>query len=353
MKKMTNRQRIKAAINGELVDRVPVSFFLHNELIEHLPPNELASYMIEQNKSYEWDFIKVILNYTHYSEAWGGKYTWDKDWGNFIRPQPVRETIPIKEISDLGRIQYIDTPQRTFAEQLEVTNILSESTNRLVPIIHTIYSPLTVILLLAGWTGVPINTLELLLIKKFMKEAPSLFHRALRAISETISQYASQAIRSGADGIMMTTAPWTKDNIDTAEYETFGTPYNLPIFESAAKEGASINILHICGENILFDLFSTYPIQIISYDSSHPRNLNLQAAMSASNKAIWGGLCQGTHGSLFTGPEEEIIEEVNHVLEQTKGLRFILGAGCNIDSRVPALHLRFVKQAVNDWFRNI
>lgn len=39
----------------------------------------------------------------------------------------------------------------------------------------------------------------------------------------------------------------------------------------------------------MLDFLSDYPVQVISYDASSPRNPGLAEALGRTNKAIWGG----------------------------------------------------------------
>lgn len=182
-----------------------------------------------------------------------------------------------------------------------------------------------------------------------MKENPEALHHGLSIIIQSLADYARQAIRVEADGIFITTTVWSRDVITEEEHEIFGRPYDLPIYEAAIDEGATFNILHLCRENIMLDFLSDYPVQVISYDASSPRNPGLAEALGRTNKAIWGGIDH--KNTLLNGPVDAIVAEVQAALEQTGGRRFFLGPSCAISSQLPDVHLLAAKEALFSWRR--
>ncbi len=56
--KMTKLERVLAAVRGEQLDRVPISFWGHDYLREWSAEG-LASAMLERHFNYDWDWMKV------------------------------------------------------------------------------------------------------------------------------------------------------------------------------------------------------------------------------------------------------------------------------------------------------
>lgn len=335
---MTKTRRIMAAVKGETVDRVPLSFFQHNLETEHSPDATVA-YLLEQNRKFGWDFIKVQLNYTYYGQAWGCKYR--------ITPgqKPVQEYYVLKSAKDLNKLKKLDGTKGVFADQLKVTRMLGESLKGSVPYIQTLFSPLSVLIQLSG--GVPLSPSETDAVRQFMREDPKAMHYALSVISQTLADYARESIKLGASGIFVTTTSWSGEVMTEEDYKVFGKPYDIAIFEAANQAGATINILHLCRDKIFFDLINEYPVQILSYDSHTKNNPSLKEAMLRTSKALWGGINQKM---MPQGPKEEIIAEVRAALEQTGRKRFILGPGCSLPTGVtiPDAHLIAAKEALEE-----
>ena len=321
MTEMTKRERVMAAVKGEAVDRAPVSFFGHNHEAERSSDGVVAL-LLKQNRKFGWDFLKVQLRPSYYGEAWGCKYRWDPERG------PVVEDYVVKSADGFAKLKKLEPPKGVLGEQIKVARLLGEALKGSVPYVQSIFSPLTVAGQLAG--ALPRTPSEADAIKRFMKENP-------------------EALHHGLSGIFITTTVWSRDVITEEEYEIFGRPYDLPIYEAAIDEGATFNILHLCRENIMLDFLSDYPVQVISYDASSPRNPGLAEALSRTNKAIWGGT-DHKH-TLLNGPVDAIVAEVQAALEQTGGRRFFLGPGCAISSQLPDVHLLAAKEALFSWRR--
>ena len=213
------------------------------------------------------------------------------------------------------------------------------------PYIQTILSPLTVAARLAG--AMPQTPTESVPVKQFMKENPEAVHQGLSTIAQTVADYTRECIRAGADGIFYTTTVWSLDTITEEEYKAFGVPYDRAVLEAAVEEGATFNVLHLCRENLMLDLLSSYPVQALSYDVHLPRNPSLKEVMGRTDKALWGGVDH--KATLMNGPVEAIAAEVNSALQQTGGQRFIFGPGCAAPAPVPEAHYMAVKQALSTW----
>jgi len=298
---------------------------------------------VEQNRRFGWDFMKVQLRGSYYAEAWGCSYEW-----RVPETGPETAEFVIKSAEDFKKLRKIDPTKGIFAEHIQVAKSLGEAFAGSVPFVQTIFSPLTVADMLSG-TLVGQKT-EPGPVKRFIKENPEELQYGLSIISQSLADYAREAVRAGAAGILLSTTAWASfDTITEDEYKKFGRTYDLPIFEAATKEGAAFNVLHICRENIMFDLLSDYPVQVISYDSTSPRNPSLKEAIRRTNKALWTGVNHKT--TLLNGPPESITAEVHSALDQTKGKRFMLGPGCAISLKTPEAHLLEVKKAVSTWKR--
>ncbi len=340
MEEMTKRERVWAAVRGEPVDRVPISYYNHNHAFE-VSPEKVVGLALEDNRNFSWDFIKVMLRASYYMEAWGCTYRFDPEKGQLL------QDYVIKSAEDFRSLKPLDPNQGPFGEHVKVAKMLGEALKGEVPYIQSVFSPLTIAGRIAG--GMFGASEEALATKRFIQENPDELHYGLSVITQTLADYVRACIRAGADGIFYTTTAYgTLDVLTEEEYRTFGAPYDLAVLEAANQEGASLNALHICRENIMFDFFSDYPVQIINYESTSSRNPSLKEAMSKTGKAVWGGMDQ--RETLPKGPVEAIKAQARNALEETGGERFMLGPGCtNVNLRAPKEHLTAMKDAVQAW----
>ena len=335
---MTTRERVMAAVKGEPVDRVPASFFEFNHLAER-SSDMTAANLLEQNSRYNWDFIKVNLRSSYYAEAWGCKYRWDPQKGSLQQVDHV-----IKSASDFRKLEDLDPTKGVFGDQVRVAKLLGEALKGSTPYVQTVYTPLSVAARLAGAKVGPSESDE---IRQFMREDPEALHDGLQVITQTLADYAKEAIRAGADGIFLATTMWSRDTITEEDYKIFGRTYDLPILEAVIQEGATFNVLHLCRENIMFDLLSDYPVQVINYDALSPRNPSLREAMGRTDKALWGGVDHKV--TLLKGPVSQVVAEVQAALEQTGGKRLFIGPGCATQSQVPEAYLLAIKKVLSTW----
>ena len=98
MTEMTKRERVMAALKGDPVDRVPAVFFGHEHPAER-SSDTLVAHMLEYNRKFDWDFIKVQNRNSFYCESWGCKYHWDAERGPEIL-EPI-----IKDADDYRKLK--------------------------------------------------------------------------------------------------------------------------------------------------------------------------------------------------------------------------------------------------------
>jgi uroporphyrinogen-III decarboxylase len=201
--------------------------------------------------------------------------------------------------------------------------------------------------MLQGWVGE--SSIQTVMATKYMRENPELTHQALSVICQTMTEYVRESIRAGADGLFVTTSPFTRDFMTEEEYLTFGKPYEVPLFEAALEEGARLNILHICKDNIFFDIMLDYPVHLIQYENTSPRNPSLSEAMAKTEKAFWAGVNNRYDSPLVIGPIDAIVEEVHSALDETGGRRFALGPVCVFSPSTPEAHIKALKEAIYTW----
>ena len=326
---MTKQERVRAALAGAEVDRVPVSFWSHDFLREWTPQG-LAQAMLERHRQYDWDYMKVNPRATYYAEAWGCRYRPSGD------PARGPETLDyvLKSPSDLEKVQPVDVHQGPFGEQLQALRLIAEGLAGEAPFVQTVFSPLSVIGRMANGDREAV--------RRWMRKAPEALHRALAAVTESLAAYATACLQAGADGIFFPTVEWgTYDNATAEEYNQFARPYDLRVLQAAAA--GWFNILHVCRQNNMLALLLDYPVQAFNWASSQAGNPGLAEGLAQTERAVMGGVDQATIGS---ASPEEVAAEVREALRQTGGRRFLLAPGCSISPLTPEANLRAAAQAV-------
>src|SRR5262245_22506259 len=88
--KMNKLERVGAALRGDAVDRVPISFWGHDYMNEWTAEG-LAEAMLTNYRTYDWDYMKVNPRASYHVEDWGARLerTTDPNRGHTFTHTPV------------------------------------------------------------------------------------------------------------------------------------------------------------------------------------------------------------------------------------------------------------------------
>jgi uroporphyrinogen decarboxylase len=105
-------------------------------------------------------------------------------------------------------------------------------------------------------------------------------------------------------------------------------------------------MLHIHGQDIMFDLLADYPVQAINWhDQETPPSL--RAALNRTDKVLVGGLSRIE--TMMRGTPDDVRAKVTDAVAQTEGKRFILGVGCVTMIVTPWGNITAARRAVEDY----
>jgi len=322
---MTHTERVEAVLRGAPVDRLPVSFWRHFYLAERTPQG-LAQSMLYFWRRYQWDFLKVNPRATYQAEAWGTqpKYGADEHSGEELAEWPVKRT------SDWASIKPVSPAARPLAEQLEALERIKRGLDGGCLFIETVSSPLSTLGMLAGGPD---------RVKEDIVEAPEAVHNALGAVTETLGAFVEEVLKV-ADGIFYATTIWAaSEHLTPRLYEEFGRPYDLQVLSHA--QSARLNILHVCqSHNFVRDLMD-YPTHVVHWDVYAPGNPDLLDVAKLTDKVLMGGV-DGARVLRVARPAE-VRAHIESLIAGEKPAKFIVGAGCVVDTHTPDDNLMTVK----------
>lgn len=323
---MTARDRVFAAIRGEVVDRPPIALWRHFPHQDQRAET-LAQAHVEFQRRWEWDLLKVTPASSYYGDDWG------LHAGYRPNPTGVRHITdrPVKKPADWAHLRALDISAGAYGRELHALRLIREALPQAL-MLATIFSPLTIARTLAG---------EQALIR-YLRQNPEDLHAGLEVITDATARFAGETLAAGADGIFFATQCATTAYMTVEEYEEFGRPYDLRVLDAAA--GADIRMLHIHGTEIMFDQLTDYPVDIVNWhDRATPPGLREAA------ERFGGCLAGGIHEleTLAKRPPEEIAAEVRDAVAQTGGRRHLVAAGCVIPIDTPEDRLRAARQAVD------
>lgn len=326
----TKLERVQMALQGEPVDRPPISFWSHNFAREN-HPQDLAHETVTVFRKFDWDFIKIQCRASAFGEMWGLRYEPSTEKAT---PPKLLEW-PVHAVEDLATLDPVAGTGGALGEQLEALGMIREAVAKDVPVIHTVFAPSMVFSYLVNG---PENMLSY--IRRYPKES----HAALAILQDTLAGYAQACIEHGADGIFFAVKAAGAEQMTREEYLEFGLPYDRPVLDAAGD--GWLNMLHLCGKGIYFEMAETLATPLINWLVSPP-NPSLRAGRETANRAVIGGV--SPKPQIRTMRPDDVAQEVRSALDETDGLQMMIGPGCSISPDTPEENLFAAKQAVVDW----
>lgn len=327
MTELSKRERLEAAIHGEPGDRPPVALWRHFPGDDQ-DPSELATSILAFQREYDFDFIKVTPASSFCVRDWGAQDRWV---GN---EEGTREYTyrPVQRVEDWASLPLLEPESGALGAQLYCLELLHQALGDEVPFIQTIFNPLAQAKYLAGPQRLLVH----------LRQEPAALQAGLETITETTVRFIEAARRRGISGIFLAVQHASYELLSEQEYHEYGVPYDRRLLEAA--EGLWLNVLHLHGNGIMFDLVAGYPVQVVNW---HDRETlpTLREGQARVRGAVLGGLRQWE--TILRGTPDDVRREAWEAMQQTGGRRFILGTGCVTPIMAPWSNLRAAREAVS------
>jgi uroporphyrinogen decarboxylase len=323
---MTKTERIRAVLARLPVDRVPVSFWRHAPEVDHTALG-LAGAMLDFHRRWDLDFIKVMSSGVYCVEDWGCQVAY------LGSPIGARECTrhAVQSLGDWARIKPLDPGAGALGRELEAIRLIRQGRPDDAPILHTVFSPLTVARKLAGDR-----------LRGDLRTAPEAVGPALEAIAETMSRHSAAALEAGADGLFFATQTSCLGVFSRDESARWEVPYAQRVLERGAR-GSTLTVLHLHGPDVYFDLLAGLPVHAINW---HDRLTapTLGEARRRTSRALVGGLNEGR--TLRRGDGAAAGAEARDAVHQAEGTGLILAPGCVLPLDVPDHVLEAVLEGI-------
>jgi uroporphyrinogen decarboxylase len=323
---MTKRERVTAALGRKAVDRPPVSFWRHAPDVDHTSRG-LAGAMLDFQRRWDLDFIKVMSSGVYCVEDWGCKVAYTG------APSGAKQCVEhaVTRAADWARIRPLDPGAGALGRELEALRLIVDGKSDDAPVLHTIFSPLTIARKLAGDQ-----------LAADLAQNPKVVLQALEAITDTVIAYAAAAVEAGANGFFVATQTGSPDVMTREAKSRFGLLSLRRVLESL--EGKSdFTLLHIHGKNIYFDELAALPAHALNWhDRVTPPAL--AEAQGRFPGAVIGGLSEWQ--TLRQGPAAAVAAEAEDAIRQTGGVGVMVAPGCGLPLDVPDAHLEAAVNAV-------
>jgi uroporphyrinogen decarboxylase len=326
---MDGRERVKAAMALGVADRPPVGAWGHTYK-EEWSATDLAAATIDRARRFGWDFVKFQPRASAFAEAFGSVY---KPSGHRLKgPILISEGVP--DLESWNKVAVVNP--KALDDQVESIGIVARELGPGVPVIQTVFSPLTIAGYLVGKSKSRVL--------RELRKNPDVVRPALDRIADAMVDFSRRSIEAGAAGIFYAISGYaSKDAVPEPVYRELILPYDLYVLERLPKE-AWFNVVHLCGSNLHFGLSRDLPVQIVSWSVHNQGNPTLAEGRKISGKAVMGGL--GQRSTLLYGPPPEIEAEVRKAVGETGGLGLLLAPGCSVPPRARDANLAAMLSAI-------
>jgi uroporphyrinogen decarboxylase len=325
---ITHRKRIENCLSGVLPDKTPIALWRHFP-VDDQTPDDLAKAIVGFQSLYGFDLVKVTPASSFCLKDWGVADEWQ---GN---PEGTRQYTRrvIHSPEDWVKLPVLDPYKGSLGNQLTCLKMIIDDLGPNVPVIQTIFNPLSQAKNLIG------NELLLVHLRRY----PEALTLGLKTIAESTRNFIDAAKYTGIAGIFYAVQHANYQLLSESEYLEFGKAFDLEILKLVDDQW--LNLLHLHGENIMFDLFTDYPVQVINW---HDRET--YPSLVEAKKLFPGVVCGGLQrqATMELGTPKRVFSEARDAILATENQRFILGTGCVLQTTTPAVNIRAALQAARN-----
>jgi len=324
---VSHRERIEICLSGEKPDRIPIALWRHFP-VDDQTPEGLANATLHFQKTFDFDIVKVSPSSSFCLKDWGARDEWRGS------SEGTREYINrvITKPDDFGKLPILDPEKGFLADQITCLRLLFNELGPSTPIIQTVFNPLSQAKNLVGKGNLNV----------YIRKYPEALHEGLEKITETTRRFIEAIKLTGVAGIFYAVQHGQFGILTQEEYEEFGKSYDLQVLEAADEMW--LNMLHIHGQDVMFKLFLDYPINVINWHDRETYPSLVEA------KEIWSGtICGGLSrkSSMVLGTPQSVNSDTLRAIDETNGIRLILGTGCVLPITVPYGNIISARQSVD------
>jgi uroporphyrinogen decarboxylase len=302
---MDRVERVRAALAGAPVDRVPASFWYHFPPDRAHGPASVRAHL-DYYLASGIDFLKVMNEHPYEPNA---PISCPADWRN-LRPAP------------LGAVFY--------QEQLEEVRAIVDALDGECLAIVTLFGPFA--------SG---NHASGGKVTEHLRHDPDAVGAGLAAIAESLSEFAVACVEAGAAGIYYSAQGGERDRFTEEQFSEYIKPHDLAVLD-AVKDHGEFHVLHICRDHVRLPLFADYPSHAVNWAATK-HNLSLCQGRELFGRTVVGGM--DDRGVIVDGSPDAIRANVDGIIAGfgTQGL--ILGADCTVPTDISVDNVRSAVEA--------
>lgn len=326
-RRLNHKERLQACVGDGPLDRPPVALWRHFP-VDDQTPEGLAAATLSFQRTYDFDLVKVTPSSSFCLKDWGVRDEWH---GSAEGTREYTHTV-IEHPEDWERLPVLEPLKGSLGDQITSLRLLIDELGPEVPVLQTIFNPLAQAKNLAGKARLMVH----------LRSHPDAVHAGLKTIAETTLRFISEARKTGIVGLFYAAQHAQLGLLSIDEYKSFGRFYDLQILE--ASQDMWLNMLHLHGEDIMFDQLSNYPVAAINW---HDRDTypSLKEARNRFPGVLCGGLQR--ERTMVLGTAETVMAEARDAIQATQGHKFILGTGCVLPITAPQGNIQAARKSVD------
>lgn len=306
MPPMSRRDRVRAAVAREPVDRAPYAFWRHFPAADRSPAG-LAQATLRFHDRYGSDFLAVVPPAGYAARAWGCTEAPEpgpdgaRPCGRcaVIAPEDWRAIRPLDPVDAPGYRDVIETLVRIGFDRR-----IGDA-----PVLVTLPSPLTVAGRLCGGRLAP-----------DLREWPGLVSDALRAITETHVRFAETCLAEGLAGILHAIDVPAGDDLDGTLSAEVAEPWDRMVLEAVGAR-AGLRVVYAAGAGPV-DRLLALPADILGWAPA-PGRASPGAGQGRGPGAVLGAL---DPQALRNAPPEAVVAAARRTILETGGVGVVVGA---------------------------
>ena len=304
---MDRIERVRRAIAGHEVDRIPAGFWTH------FPPaastgRAMADAHLDFYRRSGVDFVKV-MNDNPYRLVGLDRIDRPSDWRR-LRPEPRGSS---------GRLAYLDG-----------VKAILDAVGHEALVIVTVFNPFATAN--DNRSGsLDFSDVSFDGISAHLREDPESTSVGLEVIAESLALLAVDCIEAGAAGVFFSANGAERGRFSDEQFEHHIGRTDRVVLEAARAAGATFNLLHVCGAGQRLEAYAGYPVDVVNW-APQMGNPSLIEGRRMLGKTVLGGLDQS--GPLSTASRPAIEHEVREVVAASGARGFMLGAGCAVTGEV-------------------
>jgi uroporphyrinogen decarboxylase len=292
---MNKIERVDRVLNGEEVDRPPVTLWYHFG-VQHAGGEQFAKIATEYFNYYDFDYLKVMNDY-------------------FYKPPEGLDAVKTKD--DLKRITHFDIDDSDWREQFKALKCIDQELRGKAYFIDTVFDP---------WQSMRRNMAGEN-IDALMVEEPDALLEALDIVADNLIEYCKRSLSIGTAGIFMS-LPAAGELISRENFLRFVKPPVMKVFEAISTLG-KMNTAHIHGEDLYFEDVLDFPVDVFSWWDQSPKGPSLQWVKERIKGCVMGGINQKI---VARTTREYLRNHVRQAIELGGKTRFFLANGCSSDT---------------------